>query len=393
MTATVENGNKWHNETKYFNYYANLVLYSLMLLPFFGFSGMKALLGETILSLYQSLAMIVFALMVIFKVRRVKLDRCVIMYILFQGLVIVETVLHSGFSMGIVVVICTGIFLVILMQNEVEIIVRALAIIAVVSMIINFGYMLILGSGTWTQYFVGGKNSFSVFFIPMIVMVMANALLRKGRIPRSVRLFAVLALATVLWGGSGTGTITAVVMIFMLLWIRKNKPNPAAGLITVVAVHIVLVFFVEVLSETSLWNRIMELMGKDSTLTSRVAIWERVLEMLKDNWLLGVGRGSKIRYVSRWGRRVTTTEAHNFLLELVLESGIVGLCLYARMIWTAVKRMDMDSMLHRVVFLGFVIIMVNGLAEATNNLMLLTIMLALMFTCATKGISEKNYGQ
>ncbi len=388
----METYNKWHTETKYFNYYANLILYCLVFLPVLSLKGVRELVGDTIYSALQSAAAVILGLMVIFKARRLRWDSFVVLYMVVQGIIFAGTVLHYGFSMGILVAICAGIFLVLLMQKDAEIIVRALAIVSLLSLIINLGYMAVLGADERTVYFIGGKNAFSIFLVPAMFFVMVNALIRKGRITRSAILFAVLAVGTILWGRSGTGTVTVAAMIVMLLWVRKNKPNPTVWLIAMFAMHIILVFFLEALSGTSLWSSIMDLLGKDDTLTSRVAIWEKVLTIVKGNWLFGVGRGTQIVYTSRWGYTTIAAEAHNFFLELLLEGGLVGFCLYAVMIWSTVKRMNMDSMLNRLAFCGFMVMMVNGLAEAINNQMVVNIILALMYACSNKVICEKNYG-
>ena len=60
------------------------------------------------------------------------------------------------------------------------------------------------------------------------------------------------------------------------------------------------------------------------------------------------------------------------------------------MLWQAMKKLDMNSMLHRIVFMGFMAILVNGLAEAVNNKMFVTIFLALMNACSCGTLRDKR---
>jgi O-antigen ligase len=57
----------------------------------------------------------------------------------------------------------------------------------------------------------------------------------------------------------------------------------------------------------------------------RIAIWRASLEMIRDNWALGVGLGRFADYFSRYQLiRYYTRYPHNFLLEVFAELGVVG---------------------------------------------------------------------
>ena len=386
----MEHSDNLRSDTKSFNYYAMLILYCLALLPFLSLNEFKTMMGGIYSSL-QSVSCVVLGLLVIFKVRRLHLDRFLILYIVIQVLIFGLTTINYGFSMGILVSIVAGIFLIMLMQEDLAVIVRALAIIAAVSLVLNFVYIFMRGANARIGYFIGGKNTFSVFLIPATVFVATNAYIRKGKLTGGARVFAVLSIGTILWGGSATGIVTAGAMVILSVLAWKHRPNAKVWLITLVLMHIALVFFLEVLSGTELWRRLMGVLGKEDTLTSRALIWEQTLAVIKNDWFLGVGRGKVISYVNHWGYRAYVGEAHNFVLELVLEGGVVSLALYLAMVWSAAKELKLDSHLQRTVLVGFVVMMVNGLAEAINNKMVVALMLGLLHACAKYDIRENKY--
>jgi len=154
---------------------------------------------------------------------------------------------------------------------------------------------------------------------------------------------------------------------------------------------VLIAFFTEVFMNTGWWFRFTQWMGKDVTLTSRFAIWDRVLEMIGENWLFGLGRGAEIKFVNAWGRTKISSEAHNFLLELLLEGGVTGLALFCGYFWLAVRRLDMNSKLHRVVLMANMVILVNGLVESVNNKMVVSLFVAMAYYCSHHGLFEKNY--
>lgn len=380
-------------KTQYVNHYGTLILYIITMLPFLGLYGVKKFVGEEFILSYQTGAMLVLCAMVFMRARWIRLNLFSGLYIALQALIVVVTTVNYGFSLGIMVSVCAGIFLVLLTQKDGVIIVKALAWIGVVAAIWNLFDMLWLGVNDRNQYFVGGKNAFSIFLIPVGFAVVINRLYRSGRIGKNEIVFLMLIVISVLWAGSAAGIVTAVAMTISLLWVNKYKPRASVVVLSMAGVYVFLVFFAEVLVNTAWWFRITQWLGKDVTLTSRFSIWEKALEIIGDNWLFGVGRGAQIKYINSWGRTRIGSEAHNFLLELLLEGGLVGLVLFCTYFWLAVRKLDMNSKLHRVVLVANMVMLVNGLVESVNNKLVVGICIALAQACSQQKIYERNYRQ
>ena len=378
-------------KTQYVNYYGTLILYIITMLPFLGLYGVKQRLGEDILLSYQTGAMLVLCAMVFMRARWIRVDLFSGLYVLFQGLIVLMTTMNSGFSSGIMVSVCASIFLVLLVQKDGLMIFKALAVIGVAAAIWNVWDMLVLGISEKNLYFVGGKNAFSIFLVPVGFAVVINKLARSGRMGKGEMLFLLLIVVSVFWAGSAAGIVTVLAMIGALVWVRYFKPRVLRVVLTMAAIYILLAFFTELLVNSSWWFRFTQWMGKDVTLTSRFSIWDRVLEMIGENWFAGVGRGAEIKFVNAWGRTKISNEAHNFLLELLLEGGVLGLALFCAYFWMAVRRLDMSSKLHRVVLMANMVILVNGLVESVNNKTVVSLFIALANSCSLRKIYEKNY--
>lgn len=389
MMTEVNPLNSGYAKTKYFNDNALVVVYALLLLPFMGLAGVVRLLGSTSLVMYQSIAMVLLFALVLFKVRYVPRDRFTWFYLLFLVLILFSTTRQHGFSMGIAVNSLAFFFVVLLIQQDGERILKALALIFAVAIVFNLISLLRYGISDRVSYFVGGKNSFSVFFTPAVFAAMANSYIQRKKVTRLIMLCTALVTGMVLVTGSATGIITVLVMWVAILWMRKHSPNVAVFLIGILVVQAMLVLLIDALSNSVLWIRILNALGKEETLTSRAMIWEEAIEIVKDNWLIGTGRGTEIRYKTSWGSISTMNEAHSFILELFLQGGILGFVLYMVMLWAAVSKLDMKNMLHRIVFMGFMLILVNGLAEAVNNKLFVAIFLGLMNACSNGKIKGK----
>ena len=380
--------NNAYVQTKYFNYYAMVVIYALLLLPFMSLSGVQQIMGQSAYSAYQSAAMVLLFVLFLFKVRYIPKDAFSWLFLAFNALVFYSTIQNYGFSMGILVNILAYFFVVLLIQRDAELIIRALAVIAVVALMANFISLFRWGISDRVEYFVGGKNSMSIFLIPSAFLVMADAYLRKGKSSWWVFCYAALVTLTVFLTRSATGIVTAIAMCAGMLWIKKFKPNVVVVMIVMILAQAVLVFLIDFLSALPIWARILNWLGKEETLTSRAFIWDQTIEIVKKNWLLGAGRGVVIRYTNSWGGRSAVSEAHNFFLELLLEGGIVGVFLYVSLLLSAVKKLNMDSMQHRIFFICFVVILVNGLAEAANNKIYVSIVLGLLSACSNNVVGN-----
>lgn len=83
-------------------------------------------------------------------------------------------------------------------------------------------------------------------------------------------------------------------------------------------------------------------MREDSSNSYRLNVWMRVIEMIKDNWLLGIGPGNdtfKQVYGLYMIPGYNALSAYCIFLEMWVEQGIVGLLLFLLLVITGLMRM------------------------------------------------------
>ena len=113
-----------------------------------------------------------------------------------------------------------------------------------------------------------------------------------------------------------------------------------------------------VLPETII-NRFMSIgnMG-DSSTSYRVYIWLGTLAMLKDYWFSGIGMGItsfNTVYPIYSYNNVTTPHSHNLFLQIVVEYGIVGLIIFAGVMYNFYKETIISVFKNKnVVTMGFI---------------------------------------
>ena len=355
------------------------VLYCVSLLPFLGIYALKQLMGETAYAAYQVIAMILLGMLVLLQSRRVILNAYVGTVALLYGWLFLKSAWEHGFSAGIMVNTCAIIFLILLIQVDMREIVGVLSFYFSWILILN---LLSLIAGIWTgetMFFLGGKNAFSIFLIPAMGIVWVDSLNRNGTISRWVYAFITIALIEIVWGGSTTGFLVSVVVVLGLAYERKGKLSISFCTWGLVLINIILLWGGRVVLQSSWWIRIAEALNKDVTLTSRLIIWEETISLLKESWLTGLGRGSSVVFLSRWGYYTSTTEVHNVFLELLFQGGIIALFLFGAVFVKSTNKLNVKDPESKVVFLFLAFQMANGLAESVNNQMMLSIYLAMCY--------------
>jgi O-antigen ligase len=125
----------------------------------------------------------------------------------------------------------------------------------------------------------------------------------------------------------------------------------------------------------SILNRILSIANLgDSSNAYRIRVWKVAMEMIKDNWILGVGFGYmpfKINYLN-YIRTMNVYHSHNMILEIFAELGIGGLLVLVFMLGIILKKLyqisiQREDRFARIIaislFGSFVAILTNGLTE------------------------------
>ena len=131
-------------------------------------------------------------------------------------------------------------------------------------------------------------------------------------------------------------------------------------------------------------------MGKDTSLTTRTQIWKMAKDVVFENPLFGSGRGTELKYFAASGEWKIVDEAHNFILEILMEGGLVALVLFGLLFFKTVKGLDMSKGTHKLVFTALCVILINGLTESTVNNFFVIAILGVACRFANEQIAQKD---
>lgn len=196
-----------------------------------------------------------------------------------------------------------------------------------------FGAFLIAVLPLNIYLFIKHKNSFhKVFYALITILNFMNLLFTGSR--SSILAFLLTALISL--------------FIFLLKNKRIKKQKIFIASITVLASFTSILYFINHLTGNDLIFNISErfktifMWDQYSTNNYRIEVWLACLNIIKDNWILGIGLGHEVfrkTYALYMVPPFEALSAYSIYLELLIESGIVGFILFCNIIFQAFKKL------------------------------------------------------
>lgn len=179
---------------------------------------------------------------------------------------------------------------------------------------------------TYESYFVGTK--FGVVYLHLLVIILYLSLNQTRKLNTSKKmqliLFVVWSFFIGVYVDCATG-IVGVVVLTLLLFIIKHKEQLFLNgkfYFVIQALCFGFIFFYEfVLDNSAVEYFIVDILGRDMTLTSRTLIYEQVPLILTNHngWIIGMGYGSSYDLGMRYGG---FSDTQNGILEWIWQVGV-----------------------------------------------------------------------
>ncbi len=375
------------------NKYINIgmaTIFAIILIPFLSIAGIRQAIPDTVYRGWQIFSFLfLFLVICATRLRSIKSNWITVLFVAYHITILCSTFLNQGFSSGILVVTTVYILIFILLQTSYfNTMLVSISVIVTLTLVINFWTVFREMGEEYANFFIGGKNALSMFLVPGAFLLLSNVLNRYGKIKRTTIFLVVMCFASIFVGASVTGMLVATIAVVFMILSKKNNVNKKVYIIPILIVYILFIIFSEFFFATQYWIKFTAFLGKDSTLTSRTIIWNIAKELISDNWLFGAGRGVSFSYKNAWNGITTMEEAHNFILEILMEGGVIALTIYVTLLYKIIRRLNIRDIRHKTIFIALCCIMINGLTESIVNNLLVTIILGVACRYANeKGVS------
>lgn len=269
----------------------------------------------------------------------------------------------------------------------------ALNILLCVYTIINCLTQVFFPGGLYTtavypyNWFLGYKNEMIFFMLLALCINSIVSIHNQNSYSReTVFLFTICMFSVITCESSTSLVVLLGWMIQVLLVGRGRVPrwyNFKNILFLLIILSIAIVFFG---FQENFGEEIEYFFNKDATMTGRVVVWERSMELFSKSPILGYGFMTRLDWEELLYLPFTSTaffsHPHNFVMYQLLQGGVVYcliLVLYF-MFWGRLSKQYKNNVgIMHVVFI-YVILMIEGITESLNQFYLLIVWIGLIYT-------------
>ena len=278
------------------------------------------------------------------------------------------TIYRHGDFMGVFGVWVYSLTLVLIFENhkkQTEVLLQILLVYLEILLLVNAVLIVLfphgMYRGDYNQYgqmwLLGYKSSLQCYVLPAVFL----ALIQKAYTNSSKHLFFILILSHAESLIERNAMLLAILVFFdTALYFRLYKKDIITlktvfvGFAAVIFANIFVVFFTEKLFSISFFQYVLvNLLGKNPTLSLRTSNWKAVWGAIKQSPLIGYGYTSDLTRSILYGRE--TAHAHNIFLEMLYEGGIVQVIIYLIFIFTILEKLlkNRHTSIAKVIFVFF----------------------------------------
>lgn len=307
--------------------------FALLLIPL---TIPRHFLNETILLTLINLATI---LIFLFLLVQVILKKRINTFLCFALLFLLWRIVSSVFfSEGVADIYNTLrilsliMFINLYMKKHAYSVTKSLAILFSVYVVINLISVFLFPSGIVIEnprpdvfrgiWFLGNDSQFALYLIPNIIFLLIYYEIRNKKLTLLGYFQFFIIILSIIKINSVTAMLASILTLLFIAIIMIFKKNSFFNFSRFSLVYILVWVFLILMEKLSLVQNLILALGKDVTLSGRTRIWEAALNMISESPWYGYGINAQVM--------LTKTEfvAHNILLQIILESGYIGLVLF-----------------------------------------------------------------
>ena len=250
------------------------------------------------------------------------------------------------------IVICTLIFMVEEAKHtDIKAFFDALTLMLFSLFLINFVVAIIVPNGLWQTMSIYGTEADYMFLglgnqlTPMFLIALMTALFQyEIKNIKFVILYGIVLLGNVYFMSSATAIVGSCVMLGIFIITKttgKYKiPKIAMAIVVVVGISIV-IFRIQYIFSFIIEN----ILGKTLTLSSRTIIWDKALALIGKEPIIGYGAGTLATVIQ-------DRNSHCFFLQILIQSGIIGLLCYINVFRVVLKKCKKYSKLKSYIIIN-----------------------------------------
>ena len=338
---------KFSPKTERAKLHLNCSVIVFLLIPFFKPASLTVLapVVDTFFDCWMILAALVIGYLYL---TNGKMSKILLVIIALETTEAVSTLLNSGDIRNMVIPVLKTIFICMLTELGVKSapkdLIKAFVFVLGIECAINGITILVFPNGMYTtdptigwrhteNYFLAYDNGHIMYLLPFLFCFWIYSTYEKRPAIWTTIITALFSATVYLtWSATSVVGITVYLMLFVfyefhiftkLLEIKKYLLVVAAFFAGVVIFRIQNLFS----------DFIVNVLGKDLTFSGRTVFWDRVLHCIAQRPVLGWG----LQTLEKTWHMIAAPHAHNYILQILYETGFVGLGCFLIMLWMLFK--------------------------------------------------------
>lgn len=322
-----------------------------LLIPFFKPICLQYISGFIFLDKIYNFWKIISAITIIiifymYVLKTMIIPKSILAILAFEVIILVSTIVNHGYLQRALIDMTTvtsiSMCVYIALRRNIRSFFSSLNKILLTLMLINLFLMIIFPSGInanlYTNinnplYFMTTDNGTGLF---ILTVMLVNTLYNTKYSERGSSIVITLCLITVFISKSSTSIVICLLYVVYYNFFYRRNYNKVFNPILLTLIYI-LIFIMILTGTTEIFKPFIEVILKKSvSFTGRDILWKQAIDLIKDKFILGYGR-SMIDYISIWGGRFSS---HNFILELLLQGGLISLISFLNINWNVVKNLN-----------------------------------------------------
>lgn len=332
---------------------------------------------------------IIFILLIKYVVSSKKFSKGFLLIILYEITFLTSTVFNGGnltrCCIQIITSIAFGGLIMMSVNRDFAACFNVLLRVVTILVYANFFLLVMYPDGltkdsyfNTSYYFIADKNSSGVYILFFLLLILINSFVKYSKISFWTLFGLIIAVVTEIVMSSSSGLIACSVVVIFALLTKLKEIRKLGNIRLLVGIVIVIFLIIVVFRTTGIFDWfLMKFFGKGSDFSGRTVIWSEVIAKVKGKPIFGYGLPAD-GDVYIWGKYYN---AHNMILEILLNGGLILLLCFISIIVFAVKNLTREkSIISYHISIALFAMLVDGLMESNaQSFILLSVLMLAMF--------------
>lgn len=224
------------------------------------------------------------------------------------------------------------------------------------------------------NWFLGYKTARLVYILPLCIIEAILSYWKNAKLSIKSYCVFLLALITLAYSQATAAFASLLLICLFIVWLnlsrRQKMLKKIIWFILDYRIVLTICIFVNVLivliqNNPTIQFIITNIFKKDATLSTRTIIWERCFDILRENWISGIGFLSGTNYENLLGSSYYSSP-HNMALSIMMTGGAVALIFYIIIAVLAWKQVNNRSDFYCIFScLGCICVLIVGVTSSS----------------------------